>query len=89
MSTIDDLARASKWLVLRSEEAYGKQLTIYSAVYIFKEANGTWSVWRGNWMQSERKPVDEKTLFSGGTFEQALKRANEYVEWRNSYKRRK
>jgi hypothetical protein len=77
----------NKWIVLQEEEAYTKQLTLSSSIFIFRELDDTWTVWRANWMQDETKPYSEKTLFSG-TFEQALKRANEYVEWRNSYKRR-
>lgn len=84
-----ELARKQKWLIL-AVDAFTKQLTLSSSIYIFRESDGTWTVWRANWALGEEKPYSEKTLFSGGTFEQALQRANDYVEWRNkSFQKRK
>jgi hypothetical protein len=86
----DELARKHKWIVLQEEETYTKQLTLSSSIFIFREPDDTWTVWRANWTEGQPKPISEKTIFAGGTFEQALKRANDYVEWRSkAFRKRK
>lgn len=71
-----------RWLILREGEAYSCTLGPGRELFLFKEDDGTWTLWWGQWYKdSGSKPVKEKTLAAGLTFEQALNRGNSYLEW--------
>lgn len=80
----DNIAHKAGWLVLSPGKAYERQLTLNSAVYIFKTGTG-WIVWRAKW-SGKPEPTDEKKLATTKTFERAFDRAQSYVEWRLSSK---
>lgn len=85
----DEIARKFKWLVLRSGQAYSRQVTANSEVMILRELDGTWTVWRGKWTPGVAKPIDEKIRISRVTFERAIVVGNEYVNFFESLKRRR
>jgi len=71
-----------RWLTLREGEAYSCTLGPRRELYLLKEDDGTWTLWWGQWGKEPGKPpLREKTLASRLTFEQALKRGNDYLDW--------
>lgn len=71
-----------RWLTLREGEAYSCTLARNRELFLLKEDNGTWTLWWGQWYKDfGSKPVKERTLASGLTFEQALARGDGYLEW--------
>lgn len=85
LSSFDAAAKKSGWLVLSSGEAYSQQISWRTELFILLSEYG-WLVWYGNWIGGEPVPYGEKTLDRGLTFDQALKRANDYVAWRTGKK---
>lgn len=73
-------ARKKGWLVYPYGESYEKRVGRNSFVYIFSEANGTYTVWRGTWRESAG-PETEKIIVSDVDFDTAFDRANDYVDW--------
>lgn len=76
----DAAARASCWLILRSDEAYSRALSRTAEVFLLKEGQ-TWLVWRGDWFGGESEPIRQKVIAQGLPFEEALKRGNSYIQW--------
>lgn len=79
----DNIAHKAGWLVLSPGEAYERQITFNSGVYIFNTGSG-WIVWRAKWSSGKSKPTNEKKLATVKTFQNAFNRAQSYVEWRLS-----
>lgn len=79
---VQSTQRLDRWLTLREGEAYSCTLASNRELFLFKEDDGTWTLWWGQWHKDfGPKPVSEKTLVAGLSFEQALKRGNSYLEW--------
>lgn len=76
-----DKAKATGWLTLKEGEAYYKTLAPNREFYIFRDEDGTYMLWWGWWLPKEKKPIKEKTLATGLTFDRAINRANSYIEW--------
>jgi hypothetical protein len=73
--------RKAGWLALDEGLAYSMQVSPTCMVFLLRDENGTWRVWRGNWRKGEPSPFSQKTLGEGLTFEEALDRGNGYVAW--------
>jgi len=73
--------RKAGWMVLDETSAFSIQVSQTGMVFLLRDENGTWRVWRGNWRKGEPSPFSQKTLGEGLTFEEALDRGNGYVEW--------
>lgn len=87
-ATFDESARRTGWLVLSSGEAYSQQISWRTELFLLLTEYG-WTVWYGNWNKGEPEPYSAKTLESGLSFADALKRANDYISWRTGKKVRK
>lgn len=71
-----------RWLILREGEAYSYPLGPNRELFLFKEDNGTWTLWWGQWYPDwGPQPLNEKTLATGLTFQEALNRGNDYLNW--------
>lgn len=84
-SNQDLRAEESGWLILKPGEAYERQLSQRSAVYILREGD-KWCVWRGYWYQGKSEPQNHKVLIKNTSFENALSRGNNYINWMNNRK---
>jgi hypothetical protein len=73
-------AKKNGWIVHPYGEAYEKQVGRNSMIFIFKELNGKFTVWRGKWTVKS-SPDTESLIVSNVDFEKALERANNYVSW--------
>lgn len=82
VSTVRDAeARGRGWLILASGEAYEQTLARYASIYLLRDDNDTWQVWRGTWRDGEADPYMQKTIAQGVGFAQALARGSNYVTW--------
>lgn len=72
--------RKTGWLTLREGEAYSITLGPGREFFLLREEDG-WCLWWGWWTEGKTKPIKEKTLASGLSFSEALKRGNDYVDW--------
>jgi hypothetical protein len=75
-----DLARSSGWLVYSYGGIYEKRIGRNSAVYIIKEEDSTYTVWRGTWKEKETVNT-EKVVIAAVDFKEAFEKANNYVNW--------
>ncbi|MBP1934886.1 hypothetical protein [Ammoniphilus resinae] len=82
----DKKAKQSGWFILINGEAYMKQVSVGSIVFIEKQMKG-WNAWRETWGKDDPRSQSVKTLVSGGSFESALTKANEYTSYFNKPKR--
>lgn len=74
-------AREAGWLVLNESSAYSMQLSKSMMVFLLRDADGTWCVWRGNWRKGDVKPFSQNILDQGLSFEEALERGNAFGKW--------
>lgn len=83
-------AKAAGWLTFDFGEAYNKRTGERSELFIFRNENETFALWRGSWRAAESKPNYERTIADRISFDEALSRANNSMQWsRNKYGRRK
>jgi sugar-specific transcriptional regulator TrmB len=88
---LEEILKKEGWLMLSRLEAYEFSLTERHTMYLFREGNDLWTVWRGNWGIDEKtkrlisEPSKEKTVKSNVSFLEAIHEANKYVGW---YKRK-
>lgn len=75
-----EVATKNGWIVYPFGEAYEKQVSTNSLVFLFQETDGTFTVWRGTW-KGGSFPKTEKVLISNVEFDEAFKRANNYANW--------
>jgi hypothetical protein len=73
-------ARALGWLVYPYGEAFERRIGRNSFVYIFQEADGTFTVWRGTW-KDKKHAETEKVVIENADFKTAFERANNYLKW--------
>jgi hypothetical protein len=78
--TYEEEARKQNWLVLPDGMGFEKRLSSSSAIYIFREDDGSYTVWRGTW-GDQKQPYSEKTIVENVDFKTAFDKANSYVEW--------
>lgn len=72
----------TQWLVLRKGEAYEKTLGKYESVFLFREADG-WCAWYARWHpKMGTEPVKEFDIVTEVAFEEAVKKANQFIERR-------
>lgn len=71
-------AREAGFLAYPRGEAYERQFSRYSSVFLYLEEDGTYSVVRERHFQGRR---DDKVIRTNCTFDDALKRGKEYVEF--------
>lgn len=76
----EEEAKKRKWLALPDGMGFEKRLSPSSAIYIFREDDGSYTVWRGTWGDQTR-PYSEKTIIEGVDFKTAFDKANNYVQW--------
>lgn len=73
---------SKRWLKLREGEAYMCTLAPRRILMLLREDDGTWCLWWGQYAEEQwGKPIKERTLASGLSFEAALKRGEEYLDW--------
>lgn len=75
--------KKARWLVFRKGEIYGIFLAEYEAVFLFREPDG-WCAWYGRWNPKlyGSKPVKSFDIVTGVGFQEAVRRANQFIEWR-------
>lgn len=73
-------ASKNGWIVYPNGVAFEKQVSKNSIVFVFREKDGTFTVWRGTWKNSSL-PHTEKIIISKVDFDEALKRGNNYANW--------
>lgn len=73
-------ARSEGWIIYPNGEAYERQLSHNSIVYLFLEDDGTYTAWRGTWREGS-SPTSEKVIAKNVNFNSAFLRANEYIKW--------
>lgn len=75
--------KRARWLVFRKDEIYGVFLAEYEAVFLFREPDG-WCAWYGRWNPKlyGEKPVKSIDIVTGVGFEEAVRRANQFIERR-------
>jgi hypothetical protein len=76
----EKLAKQHGWLAFPYGEAFEKQVSRDTSVFIFLEDDGTYTVWRATWSDGAA-PAKESTIIERVDFETALERANNYVQW--------
>lgn len=74
-------AKESQWMIFEFGEAYNKRTGERSELFIFRNEDETFAVWRGSWRTGEAKPSYNKTIADRVSFEDALNRANNYMNW--------
>lgn len=84
--THDMLARKNGFLPLHSGEVYERQLTQEMHVFIMRE-HGTWSSWRESFKAGTSAGI-KPLAYKGSTFNVALMRAKEYVDYMTRTRRR-
>lgn len=83
-------AQMKQWTNFDFGEMYSKRTGEKSELCIFRNNDGTFTVWRASWRNGETKPMSEKTIEDKVTFDVAMDRANNYYEWStNKIKKRK
>lgn len=81
---LDILAKSKGFLALVSGEAYERQYTEGSHVFVMLEF-GRWSAWRETWRAGQAKSISSKAIVEKVPFEVALTSASRYVEYVSRY----
>lgn len=84
---LEEEMKKAGWLILSPGAAYEYRLTDNHSLFIWEE-NGSWTVWRATWYQKEQ-PAKEKTLAEYVGFAEAVRIANDYIQWFKGGKGRK
>lgn len=74
-------AHAGGWLTFDFGEAYNRRTGERSEMLILRTADDTFSVSRASWRSGEPKALYEKTIADRVSFEDAMKRADNYLNW--------
>lgn len=86
----NESAKLRQWAIFEFGEMYSKGTTNSSELYIFRNEDDTYTVWRANWRTGNPKPLSETTLAENISFQEAFDRANNYYDWAtNKNKKRK
>jgi hypothetical protein len=75
------IATEKEWTVFDHGEAYNKRTGGRSEVFMFRNEDDTFMVWRGSWREGQASPMYEKTIADHVTFDEALKRVENYINW--------
>lgn len=78
------LASQQAWVVFNFGDMYTKQINEISHIFIFRNDDGNFTVWRGSWREGTTIPFSEKTIITSPNFNVALERANKYFLWATS-----
>jgi hypothetical protein len=87
---LEDILKKAGWLMLSRLEAYEFNLTERHTIYLFRESNDLWTVWRGTYQLDGHnkviptlvpKPVKEKTTKYNIGFLEAIHDAHNYIGW--------
>lgn len=76
----DTKTRAAGFLTLRSGEVYERQYSHSSHVFLIMES-AKWSAWRETWQQGKSKSISHKLIISSASFDMALLKARQYIEY--------
>lgn len=71
-------AREAGFLAYPRGEAYERQFTPFSSVFLYLEENGTYTLVRERHFQGRR---EDKIIRTNCTFDEALKRGKDYVDF--------
>lgn len=66
------------WLTYQWGEAYSKTISPTSIVFMFRESENIFCVWRGTWKHGQSKPISEKSIINDVNFTQAFEKAESY-----------
>lgn len=76
----EEQAKSKGWTVYPNGEAYEKQISHNSFVYLFSEDDRTYTVWRSTWREGS-SPASERVIAQKVNFETAILRADQYIKW--------
>lgn len=68
------------WENFNDGEAYQIRLNRFSSLWVFREDDGRYTVWRGWYHSDGQKLLKEKTLGEGLSLDRAIARVNGYLK---------
>lgn len=83
----NETMKRAGWLTYRSGEAYSKTITQSSMLFMFRESEHSFCVWRGTWRQDKSTPISERTIVNEVNFITAFQKAESYYSFLTSQKR--
>lgn len=82
-------AKLTQWTEFNFGEMYLKRTGEKSDLFIFRNVDDTFTVWRASWYGGTTQPGNEKTIVDRAAFAEAMDKANNYYEWTTNKTKRK
>lgn len=71
--------RELSWTVYGDGDAYGKRISPVSELFLFREHEILFTVWRGTWKKGISRPTSKATIAERLTIDQAVSCAERYL----------